>query len=227
MKIVVIGTGRMGRILAARLATRHEVLLYDNAFETAQTVAADLELRAVDSLAGLAADGAVLAVPDGAVADCIQKLRATGGKMPLFNVATNISREMLATLDESRGLCLNVKIVGHAGEMNRGAVPILIADNVNAALADLAGRIFAPVGEVVIGEADQVTEINVVMTEEALKAGVAMEKALLSAGVADQRMIRAALSIVGTGVLRAYAEDDLGPFARQIVKGLHDKMSEK
>ena len=60
-------------------------------------------------------------------------------------------------------------------------------------------------------------------TEQALKAAVAIEQALCAAGIDDRKMMDGALSVVAPGVLKAYAEDDLGPFARGIVCALRDK----
>ena len=223
MRIGMIGTGRMGRILAERMATVHEVVLYDADPAVAQSIASSMGVGMAESLAKLDVEAVVLAVPDDAVETCVKALRAAEKRLPLFNVATNISREMLASFDGSQGCCLNVKIIGHAGEMSRGARPILVVDGSGFGLGEMACRIFAPVGDVVVGEADKVKQINCIATEAALKAGVALEQSLQRAGVSDVQMIRAALSLVATGVLRAYAEDDLGPFARGIVKALRDK----
>ena len=223
MKIGVLGIGRMGRILAERMAEMHTVTLFDADFAAAQAAASSLHLRAAASLADLDAEAVVLAVPDSAVGECVENLRATGKTLPLFSVATNISRERLAAFDKQEGLCLNVKIIGHAGEMSRGARPILVADSAPPDLAELACKVFAPVGTVIVGDADKVRQINSLATEAALQAGVALEASLRDAGVTDGRMIKAALTLVAPGVLRAYAEDDLGPFARGIVDALRGK----
>lgn len=220
MKVGVIGTGRMGRILSERMTKVHEVTLLDADGEAAKAAAAALGVRSVQTLAELDVEAVVAAVPDSAVESCVKAWRAAGKAAPLFSVATNISREMLAEFDAGAHLCLNVKIIGHAGEMSHGAQPILIVDDQDLGLVETARAVFAPVGEVVTGEADRVKQINSLITEAALKAGVEMEAGLRGIGVMDERIIRAALSIVGTGVLRAYAEDDLGPFARGIVNAL-------
>lgn len=223
MKIGVLGIGRMGRILAERIAELHTVTLFDADAAAAQAVASSLGLCAVAKLADLAAEAVVLAVPDSAVGECVESLRAAGKTFPVFSVATNISREKLAAFDRQGGPCLNVKIIGHAGEMGRGARPILVADGFRPDLAELACAVFASVGDVIVGDADQVKQINGLATEAALRTGVALEASLRDAGVADARMVQAALALVAPGVLRAYAEGDLGPFARGIVAALRGK----
>ena len=223
MRIGMIGAGRMGRILAARMALEHEVVMYDADVSGAKKVADALRLTAVASLTEMNVDAVVLAVPDSAVESCIMKLRDVDKPWTVFSVATNISREMLAAMAEEKVSCLNVKIIGHAGEMSRGQNPVVVIDEGAIDIVRGAQQIFASVGTVLVGNADQVKRINSVATEEALKAAVAIERELLLAGITDPEKLRGALSQVAPGVLRSYAEDDLGPFARGIVKALHDK----
>ena len=223
MKAGIIGAGRMGRILAQQMATQHEVFIYDADPVAAEKVAQALGLTAAADLAEQVADALVLAVPDTAVNACIEQLRQQQTRAVVFSVATNISREILAEMAGPSLQCLNVKIIGHAGEMSRGVRPVIVADNIDPQLAELACQLFAPVGTVLVAEADVVKLINVIATEQALKAAVAIEQALCAAGVEDPVMIGGALSVVAPGVLKAYAEDDLGPFARGIVCALRDK----
>jgi pyrroline-5-carboxylate reductase len=222
MKVGIIGTGRMGKILAQRMAAQHEVYLYDADSAAACQLAGQLQVGAACSLADLEAATVVLAVPDAAVKGCIEELQQQGKPRNVFSVATNISREILAGMAGPTLQCLNVKIIGHAGEMSRGARPVIVADNIDPQLAELACQLFAPVGTVLVAEADLVKTINSVATEEALKAAVAIEQALCAAGIDDPAMITGALSVVAPGVLKAYAEDDLGPFARGIVCALRE-----
>lgn len=223
MKAGIIGAGRMGKILAQRLATQHEVFLYDDDPAAAEATAQALGLRAAASLIGEAADALVLAVPDAAVKPCIEMLLAQQTTAAVFSVATNISREILAEMAGPTLQCQNVKIIGHAGEMSRGGQPVIVVDEADPALAKVAAELFAPVGRVVVAAADLVKTINVIATEQALKAAVAIEQALRAAGIDDPAMLDGALSVVAPGVLKAYAEDDLGPFARGIVSALRDK----
>ena len=222
MNITIVGSGRMGKILAAALASRHEVALYDADRESAASVAGSLKLRVLATMAEAVADAVVLAVPDKAVAACVAELARTGRDWTVFSVATNISREMLAGMAGGGVRLLNVKIIGHAGEMSRGSRPVLVIDRGEADLVELARQVFAPVGALVVGEADQVQRINSVATAEALRAAVAVETALQKEGITDPALVRGALAQVAPGVLRAYAEDDLGPFAREIVAKIRE-----
>ena len=223
MKAGIIGAGRMGKILAQRLAMQHEVFIYDADPAAVEAAAQALGLRAAASLTGEAAEALVLAVPDAAVKPCIEMLLAQQTTAVVFSVATNISREILAEMAGAALRCLNVKIIGHAGEMSRGGQPVIVVDKADPALAAVAAELFAPVGSVVVAEADLVKTINVIATEQALKAAVAIEQALCAAGIDDRKMMDGALSVVAPGVLKAYAEDDLGPFARKIIAALREE----
>ena len=227
MNITIVGSGRMGKILAAALASRHEVALYDADRESAASVAGSLKLRVLATMAEAVADAVVLAVPDKAVAACVAELARTGRGWNVFSVATNISREMLAGMAGGGVRLLNVKIIGHAGEMSRGSRPVLVIDRGEADLVELARQVFAPVGALVVGAADQVQRINSVATAEALRAAVAVESGLQKEGITDPALVRGALAQVAPGVLRAYAEDDLGPFAREIVAKIRETESAK
>lgn len=227
MKVGVIGAGRMGRILAERIAADHEVVLYDADIQGVAVVAESLKVTSVDSLSALNVDALVLAVPDNAVAPCLAELQESGNILNVFSVATNISRETLAGLEREGLRCLNVKIIGHAGEMGRGAKPTIVIDRGTSEMIRMAQLVFANVGHAVIGDADQVKLINGVATEVALKAAVSIENALKAAGISDTLMIRGALSQVAPGVLKAYSDDDLGPFARKIIASLRDSFVEE
>ncbi len=223
MKTGVIGAGRMGKRLAQRLSGKHDVFLYDADPAAAQAAAQALGLRAAADLTGESADALVLAVPDMAVKPCIEMLLAQQATALVFNVATNISREMLAEMAGASLRALNVKLIGHAGEMGCGGQPVIVVDEAEPALAAVAAELFAPVGSVVLANADVVQTINVIATEQALKAAVMLEQALRTAGIENWQMIHGALSVVAPGVIKAYAEDDLGPFARRIIAALREE----
>ena len=227
MRLGIVGAGRMGKILAQSLSKAFDVVIFDSNTAGMKKVSAELGLSAVESLTALEVERIILAVPDGAVRGCVEELTRQGVTASVFNVATNTSRDELAAMAGDKLRCLNVKIIGHAGEMERGAEPAIVVDEGETETVQQALEIFQCVGCTLVGDADAVRKINICATEAALKAAVALEEALCNNGIADPRLIKAALSQVATGVLRAYAEDDLGPFAWGIVCALRDKSDGK
>lgn len=224
MKVGIVGTGRMGRNLAERMSTRHEVVLYDSEPAAARTVADSLQVRYADSLAEMDVDAVVVAVPDSAVKACVDRLAELQSQALILSVATNISREILREITGDKVSCLNAKIIGHAGEMSRGAQPVIVIDQGRPDQVEIARQLFEPVGNVVVGDADLVKTINVIATQEALRAAVEIERQLERAGVVDPAMIRGALTQVAPGVFKAFAENDLGPFGRGLVAQLREEV---
>jgi 3-hydroxyisobutyrate dehydrogenase-like beta-hydroxyacid dehydrogenase len=222
MKVGIVGTGRMGRNLAERMSTRHEVVLYDSEPAAARAVADSLQVRSAGSLAEMDVAAFVLAVPDSAVKACVDRLVELQTPTLILSVATNISREILREIAGDKANCLNVKIIGHAGEMSRGAQPVIVIDQGRPDQVEIAWQLFEPVGNVVVGEADLVKTINVIATQQALKAAVEIERQLERAGVTDPVLVQGALIQVAPGVFKAFAENDLGPFGRGLVAQLRE-----
>lgn len=225
MKIGIIGAGRMGKILAQRLSTAHQVVLFDSQEAALHDAMRALEVESVSAIENLDVACCILAVPDTAVEGCMHELAQSSKQMMVFCIATNSSRERIETCSTETLRGLNVKIIGHAGEMGRGATPVVVVDNGAPDIVDIAVALFKEIGTVIVGDADKVASINTIATEEALKAAVALENALCEIGVDDDEIIRCAIAHVAPGVMRAYAEDDLGPFARGVVCRLRDKSS--
>jgi hypothetical protein len=63
-----------------------------------------------------------------------------------------------------------------------------------------------------------VTAINTIAAEKAVEAGVLIEETLKAEGYNDPVMIQSAISQVGAGILKAYANNDLGPFAQEVAQ---------
>jgi len=213
----------MGQVLAAKLSRKWEVVLFDSDPCQLKIAAAQLGLAAVPQIEGLSGVGAVvLAVPDNAAPACARQVAQLPAPPVIINIATNVTHaQLVAAAGGAR--CASVKFVSHAAEMGRGEAPLIIVHHEPADLVDLACRIFAPAGIVTVGDADRVKFINTVAVEKALVAAVAIERELAAAGVADPAILSAALRVVGAGVLKAYAANDLGPFARDIVRRLKEE----
>ena len=143
--------------------------------------------------------------------------------MIAISVATNVAQHVLAETAARHVKCIGVKFVGHAGEMALGLDPVIIVNDRPGELSVLAAELFAAAGQVVIGKADVVGYINTVAAEKALEAAVAIEEGLQLQGVTHPAIIKSAIRQVAAGILKAYADQDLGPFARQIVRAVRAK----
>ena len=85
-------------------------------------------------------------------------------------------------------------------------------------------EIFQVVGQVIVGRADIVHTINTIAAEKALEAAVGIEEALKEEHITEPTIIKSAIKQVAAGILKAYADEDMGPFAREIVQSVKNKM---
>ncbi|MBP2653986.1 MAG: oxidoreductase coenzyme F420-dependent [Firmicutes bacterium] len=225
MRIGLIGTGRMGKELIRRLATKVNMVVYDRNPAILKAVTREWRVTEVESLeAMMDCSAVILAVPDKEVVGCIKAFNRLDTEMVLINIATNITQKELEQVASESVRCISVKIVGNAGEMALGGDPVVIVNERPQDLVVMAKKLFAPVGQVVQGNADVVQMINTVAAEKALAAAVDIEETLIGQGIRDDEIIRGAIRQVAAGVIRAYADQELGPFAREIVRGVWAKM---
>jgi hypothetical protein len=226
--IGLVGVGRMGKALAARMAKEHAVCIYDRDPAQLDTVAAELSLDKADSIEKMAQMGTVvLAVPDREVISCIKCFNQMPYRLTVVNIATNVNRHIIREIAASHVTCISAKIVGHADEMLLGQKPLIIVDDRPAELVELVCELFAPAGDVLVGRADIVSRINTIAAEAVLSAAVNIEEKLRQQKLNDPAIVRASIRQVAVGTLKAYADGNLGPFAREIVQAVQAKMKVK
>lgn len=225
MQVGLIGLGRMGRVLARRLSDHVELTVFDRNADKVTALQEELGVKAAGSMEELAALGIViLAVPDPEVISCIKDFNQMRVPMLVLNIATNVTRLVLEQTAAKHIRCVGVKFVAHAREMALGQDPVIIVDASSPDITALVTDLFAPVGQVTVGKADIVSFVNTIAVEKALEAAVYIEEGLRQQGVTDPVIVKSALRQVAAGVLKAFADDDLGPFARQVVRAVRAKM---
>ncbi|WP_371374661.1 NAD(P)-binding domain-containing protein [Sporomusa aerivorans] len=224
-QVGLIGVGRMGRVLAGKLAGHVALKLYDRNEGRSQAAAGELGVSAAGSIEELAEWGAIiLVVPDREVISLIKDFNQMERPLNIINVATNVAQHVLTMTARPQVKCIGAKFVAQAREMALGAEPVIIVDEHPAELAALAREILAPAGRIILGHADSVTYINTQAAEKALTAAVLIEETLRSQPYANSEVIKSAIRQVAAGILKAYADNDLGPFAREIVRAIRAKL---
>ncbi len=223
--IGLIGVGRMGRVLVGKLSGHVELKIFDREDSRLHTVAKELGVQVAGSLEELAELGTViLAVPDREVISLIKDFNQLCQSVIIINVATNVAQHSLELAAAKQVRCIGAKFIAQAKEIEMGAEPVIIVNERPAELTQLVQEIFAPVGKLVIGNADVVTYINTQAAEKALTAAVLIEETLRCQPYANADVIKSAIGQVAAGILKAYADDDLGPFAREIVRAIRAKL---
>ena len=228
MRIGIVGIGRMGRVLAVRLAGTAELTLYDVHKEQLAKVAAATRANAAAGLAEMACnDAVILALPDREVIDCIKEFnQLRHSPITVINVATNVAQSVLEHIAAPHVRCISAKFIGHAGEMAAGARPVIIIHDSPAEIVPMTREIFSHVGEVLTGNSDAVTVINTIAAEKAIEAAVLIEENLKLKGFSDPSIAKGAIGQVAAGIVKAYAADNLGPFAREIVRAVKRKLQQ-
>lgn len=226
MDVGLVGVGRMGEVLARKLAGHVSLYLLDRDLCRTQQLAAELNVSVANNLAEIAQLGRViLAVPDREVISCLKDFNEMKQPLVVINVATNVAQRVLNEIAASHIKCIGVKLIAHAGEMALGLEPVIIVNERPPELVDEAVALFQPIGKVVVGRADVVSSVNMAAAEAALAAAVQIEENLHLQGITDPLIIKSAIRQVAAGILKAYANNDLGPFARDVVQALKAKLN--
>jgi len=214
----------MGRELARRLKSHVDLTVFDRNAALLQAVSNEAGVRAAESMEELAALGTViLAVPDQEVINCIKDYNHLKVPLIVINIATNVAQHVLEETAAKQVKCIGVKFIGHADSMALGLDPVIIINDHPLELVPIAESIFSGLGQVLIGKADVVSFINTTAAEKALEAAVHIEEELLEQGITNPAIVNSAIRQVAAGIMKAYTEQDLGPFARQIIRAVRAK----
>lgn len=225
MSIGLVGVGRMGKALAERLADHFDLTIFDRDSQRLLAVANEYGVQTANSLEDMAELGAViLAVPDREVISCVKLFNQLQKPLMVINIATNVDRHVLREMGVKNVRCTSAKIIGHAEEMILGQKPLIIVDDHPPELVAKTVEVFKPVGDVITGRADLVGQINTLVAEKVLTAAVTIEEMLRQQNITDPTIIKSAIGQVAVGTLKAYANSNLGPFAREIVQAIRAKM---
>ncbi|CUH94962.1 hypothetical protein P22_1031 [Propionispora sp. 2/2-37] len=231
MHIGLVGAGRMGQALAGRLSRQggFTLRLFDRNMDIMQLAAERYGAETATSIEEMAnLRLVILAVPDKEIINCLEVFKNVKKPPVLLNIATNVSQQRLnAAVAESHLTCIGVKFVGHAGEIALGERPIIIVDESGSDFFPVIKEIFQTIGEVMIGDSDIVTKINTIAAEEVLIAGVHIENRLREQSISDPLLINSAIRQVAAGTLKAFANGDLGPFAREIVNEVRIRINQR
>lgn len=226
MRVGIVGVGRMGRVLAVRLANAVDLALFDVNAEQLTKIAAATGAKAGANLAEAAlCDAVILALPDREVIDCLKEFnQMRRSQITVINVATNVAQSVIEHTAAPHVRCISAKFIGHAGEMAAGSRPVIVVHDNPTELVQITTEIFSHVGDVLVGNSDVVTTINTIAAEKALEAAVMIEENLRIRGFADPAIAKSAIGQVAAGIVKAYATDNLGPFAREIVRAVKKKL---
>lgn len=159
MAVAVVGTGRMGAAMAARLAgAGHEVVLHNRTRARAEQIAADTGGRVVDTAADAAraADVVLVSLADDEAVDAAYRdedglaagVRDGSVVLEMSTVAPRTVRALEPLVAGAGGTLLDAPVSGSVPVVQRGEITVLVGgdagalDRARPALSSFARRVF-------------------------------------------------------------------------------------
>lgn len=219
VRVCIVGAGRMGRALATRIGTGHDVVVVSR--RPGRLLLADGRELVVgdDPAAARGCAVVLLAVPADEVPAALHWVAPCLDSGALaVNLATELDTAELdtAALDEVGAQLAGCKIVGQSGELERGAPAALVISRADAAQRELLTGVMREVGYVVDAPERLVAQVNELVARRIVTAQSAMAEEL-DALALPAAVRNAALGNLALGVWRAIASGNTGPFLRRIV----------
>ncbi|WP_316525661.1 NAD(P)-binding domain-containing protein [Kitasatospora brasiliensis] len=217
--VAVVGLGRLGAVLADRLAERLTVLLHDADPKVTRQVAVDLSLPDMEPRELLAAaDTVLLCVPPAETARVLRRLATLArqlGRRPLFvNMATSVPTHELPDV----GLeVVGLKPVCQFAAVALGLKTVLVTSAPHR--IGLLRTLAADLGEVVLGPEEVVGPANRAATKASLRACAELAAELTERGLPAE-LVKAAIRNVFVGTALDYPPPDSNTYTRSVLDEL-------
>ncbi|HHW02716.1 MAG TPA: NAD(P)-binding domain-containing protein [Thermoanaerobacterales bacterium] len=221
--LAIVGTGRMGSLLARKLSGKYKLILIDKDIRQCGQLARELGVEGIIEYSILAkTDFIILALPASIIPEAINEIKPfLKQEHVLINVSTDTGLEEFNTV---KNFCkpVSAKIIGHALQIGFGELPLIIIDGEDERARNKTAEIFSNIGAVKFGSEKIVADINHIASEEGIKAAYNIQNKLKQIGIPEE-YISFAIRNVACGTMNAYSIGDAGPFAREIIKKLNQK----
>ncbi|HEX9060585.1 MAG TPA: NAD(P)-binding domain-containing protein [Clostridia bacterium] len=217
MNIGVVGAGMMGCNIVKSAAKSGCVKVFDVDFTRASNAAYDfgqIACKSFDDL--LDCEVIFLAVPGSAVIPLLNDYINKTENALWINISTLLNQEHLKnSFPEARNI-LSIKIIGQAGSMTNGMMPVIIVDPV---YGDVVTReildILGEVGEVVFDYEKKYLDVNMYAAEAAMVTAATLAEKLFAMNI-DKKAIHAAIKGVFTGTAAQFPYGDQDYFHKLV-----------
>lgn len=213
----IVGAGRMGQALAARLGGDHELVVVSR-HAGGFTTADGRDVRVGDDPAALRDCAVVLlAVPAHEVPAALDRVRAHLGPGALtLNLATELPT---AELDGSGVRLIGCKIIGQSGQIARGIAAALVVDGATDAERVVLADLLRPVGAVLDAPESLVAKVNDLVARRVIAAERDLARELDEAGLPAAARDAAAGNLAA-GIWQAVASGNTGPYLTRLIAEL-------
>ena len=217
-KVAVVGAGRMGSIVAGQLPGDVESIVIDLNAEQARKTAEAVGAGAwsADIADASDADLIALVLPTPAVAPA--SVAAAAAAKPgaiVLNMATKGDMPPELKTQYPDVTFADAKIIGHAKSMRLGAPCRVICNAEEEKDFLFIAHVLSGYASVERGDSSLVPLINSIGSSEGVRAAVHCRKLLKQYNI-PKEWEDTVIYTVCAGTMRAYAEDDLGEFARKL-----------
>jgi pyrroline-5-carboxylate reductase len=220
--IAIIGTGRMGSVIATKLAPYYNLILIDKNPRSCGFLAKELKAQASSSDFFLLrnADYIITALPPEAISNALKEIKPyLIGRHIIINISTSTSISSFNLIKSSCKI-VSSKIIGHAQQISIGELPAILIDGDDEDAKQKSAMIFGKIGVVYFGNEELVNIVNKVASEEGIKAAYNIKKRLKDLNVPDE-YTSFAIRNVASGTMNSFALGEAGPFAKKLI----DKLS--
>jgi 3-hydroxyisobutyrate dehydrogenase-like beta-hydroxyacid dehydrogenase len=222
--VAVIGAGRMGSVVSRQLPPDTKKIIIDSDLAKASELARSIGGSFSSALEyARDADLIALVLPTPAVNETVEKLQVLVKKgTVIMNMATTAQIDPVVLAKNPDAFIVDAKIIGHAQSISHGEPGIIVVKTQNAEVLALIKSQLTGFTDVVRGDADVVSVINAIGSAEGIKTAVAIRKQLRAMEIPDE-WIHVVIRTVCAGTMKSFTEDDLGYFARELLRTLESE----
>jgi pyrroline-5-carboxylate reductase len=221
----VVGIGKLGKALLAQFEKQEiSVGIFHPNIEKAKACSAQYPLHPVVRAEELeSSDGLILALPAKQIGPFVETLHTPFQRTVFINMATaSHTSDLKGQYPHVKWM--GMKFVGQADDLRINGNGLFVTEQTSGENGEDTAAIdlFSSIGRVITDSEASVESVNRIATFHAIKAAKEIEKALQQAGHASEYEKRVLLSLV-PGVVRSYAHETLGHFAKAIADELDEK----
>jgi len=220
IRIGILGTGRLGKALAKVLGEHYKVFGWDVNIKKAKQVTKQCNVNFVPDLQQvLMSDLVLLCIPADEVIMFFRNLPADETYRCVFlNLATDIdTRSMTEELKLHRLRVIGLKPIGQFAAMRHRVPTTFVTSHEDPEDLRILRKVFAPIGNICIGDELHVRAINRVATKLALQFCVNFESAIQPCAE-DLEWSVSALKSVAVGTMLDYPPDSNNAYIASILR---------
>lgn len=220
--IAIIGAGRMGSLLARKLAKYYELIIINRNLQKCGLLSKEIGAIATREYSLIKeADYIITAVPDSVIPEIIENISPfLKNSHIVINVSTDTEKGVFNSI-VNKCCIVSAKIIGNVVQISKGEMPLIIIDGEDKDSKQKVAMIFGKVGTVIYDNENIVKAVNSIASEEGIKAAYNIKKRFEELKIPVE-YLSFAIGNVACGTMNAFVAGDLGPFAKKIINKLNN-----